>query len=499
MEYTSIMKTKIFLPLAVILLLLSSCSGSLVEMNNNPNALTHLDNEYLFANAIKTTFGNAQNHRKLMLFFGAQYSHCYVVPHNTGRPHDQYRDQLYTDDYMEVVRRSFADPIRLINVVRLETQEGPGKNELRHAMANVVAICNYTRITDLYGDIPYTEGGWGNTGQLLPRYDAQEFIYKSMMDTLKAAIEIIRNGDPEKAYPGFDPLYDNELEYWARFANSFRLRLAMRARFADPAYCEQVIRECLEEDLIETNEQGARLFSLNDQYHYNAWSETYKVMPWKISKKLVDWLIDSHDPRLTYWVAPNINGEYKGLENGLDELVFSSVDWDEISGPAEGLYSATMPVDFLNAAEVWLNRAEAELVLDGPHANDYYQQAIRLAMEQWQIPEDSIDRFINEAPEATLFGDKENMLRQIGTQKWLALLPNFTESYSEIRRLGYPVIPKRTASYLDKGVTDGVLPKRFLYPNEEISLNEKNVMEAIARQGPNKITTPVWWDVRDID
>jgi len=120
-------------------------------------------------------------------------------------------------------------------------------------------------------------------------------------------------------------------------------------------------------------------------------------------------------------------------------------------------------------------------------------------MSLWKIPQDSINRFINEEPEATLFGDEENMLRQIGTQKWLALITNFTESYTEIRRLGYPVIPRRTDPFLDAGVTDGYLPKRFLYPPEEISLNQKNVEEAIERQGPNKITTPVWWDVRDTD
>jgi hypothetical protein len=158
-----------------------------------------------------------------------------------------------------------------------------------------------------------------------------------------------------------------------------------------------------------------------------------------------------------------------------------------------------MPVHYLTAAEVYLNKAEAELILGGSNANEYYQKAIVLAMSLWDVPLTSIDQYLANSPEATLYDtdDIETKLRKIGNQKWLALVTNFTEAYTEIRRLGYPEIPQRKESDgLDLGVTNGYLPKRFLYPLEEISLNEKNAKEAIERQGPNLITTAVWWDVR---
>jgi len=486
---------KYIIPVLFLSCILGACSESLDEINIDPNRVTEIDDAYLFSSAVKNTFGSVQNERKLQLYFGSQYSHFYVVRNNSGRPHDKYLDYLFTDDYNVAMKGSFTNAIKYSNKVVSMTSEKGTNNKLRNAMAKVVSICNYTRITDLYGNIPYTEGGWGDIGVLSPKYDEQEYIYKNMMNTLKECIEIIKNGDPLDGYEDFDPLFDNHLENWTKFANSMRLRLAIRARFAAPEYSERVIAECLQDDLIENNDENARLFSLNDAYHYNQWSETWKVMPWKMSKYLVDWLSNSHDPRLTFWVAPNINGEYKGIENGMADDLFVTIKWEEISDPAPKLYAGDMPVHFLTAAEVSFNKAESELIINGSDANNYYQDGIRQTMSLWNIPLDSIDRFINEEPEGTLFGDTENMLRQIGTQKWLSLITNFTEAYSEIRRLDYPVIPKRTDSWLEKGDTDGYLPKRFLYPLEEISLNPEHVNEAIAQQGPNEITTRVWWDV----
>ncbi len=496
MKILSIAK-KIF-PVVAVSLLLGGCYSDFKDMNKNPNALTTLDNEYLFSNAVKKTFLDTRTEWKLMLHFGSQYSHFYVVPNNTTRPHDTYKDNLYTEDYFEVFSYSYTGPLKLSNeVVRLTQEGGEQENTLRNALAQIVSVVNYARLTDLFGDIPYTEGGWGREGILSPKYDAQKFIYEDMMTRLQGAVEIIRNGDPGEAYPGFDPLYDNDLAAWVRFANSFRLRLALRARFADPDYCEEVIKECLLEDLIEQPEENAQIVRYDNPDLYNNWNWVYSTLPWKMSEKLVDWLENTSDPRLQAWVEPTPFGEYRGVLNGLTDLEFSKVYWDSISGPTKALYARDMPVWFLTAAEVKFMHAEAALMgLDDGDINMYYQEGIRLAMEQWDIPDTAIDRFIEEVPEATLTGDEENMLRQISTQKWLSFATNYVQAYTSIRRTGYPEIPRRTAPWLDPGVTNGYLPKRFKYPKKEIAINQNNVMEAIERQGPNEIFTPVWWDVK---
>jgi hypothetical protein len=354
-------------------------------------------------------------------------------------------------------------------------------------------------MTDLFGDMPYSEGGYGQTGNLLPEYDPQSFIYEDMIEKLGASIQAMKTGDAEDAFPGFDPLFNNDLEKWVRFSNALRLRLAMRMRFANPTLASTVIQQCTEEPLMVSNEDNAQIITYDDPDLYNQWYSHFQMTPWKMSRKLVDWLKATNDPRLYVWVEQNTYGDYVGAENGLNEIAWSQMPWDSISDPTPALYARDMPVYFMCAAETRFYTAEATLLglNPGGDANALYQEGIRLAMEQWNVEPDSITNFINNIPIATLSGDLETALEQIGTQLWLSLVTNFIESYSSIRRLGYPVIPNRTDEWLDKGETNGVLPKRFLYPYDEVATNSANVQEAIDRQGPNELTTPVWWDVRD--
>ena len=76
-------------------------------------------------------------------------------------------------------------------------------------------------------------------------------------------------------------------------------------------------------------------------------------------------------------------------------------------------------------------------------------------------------------------------------------MSNEVEGWSSIRRTGYPVIAKRLAPDFSLGVSDGELPKRLKYPVTETNINKYNNAEAVEEQGPDLITTPLWWDVRD--
>jgi hypothetical protein len=500
MKKSRIMKAYkvIFLTLGLGFVFLG-CERDLETINTNPNAVSEMDPAYLFSNAVKKTFRDEQWGNVLQLRFGAQYSHFYMVPHNTARPYDQYRDHFFTDTYFESLSNTYTGPIKLINEVIRLTSEGVHENELRKSLADVVAVCNYMKMTDLFGDVPYTEGGYGLEGILLPKYDAQSFIYEDMLARLEAALAVIKAGDPMEAYPGFDPLYDNNLEHWARFTNSLRLRMAMRIRFVDESQASRIIQDCMEEQLVSSNEQNARIITNDDPDLYNRWNRHYEIIPWKVSQKLVDWLSSTNDPRLAAWVKPNSYGAYAGAINGLNELAWSVMPWDSLSDPTTALYARDMPVWFLCASETKFYEAEAALIglNPGADANQLYREGIRLAMEKWEIHSDTIELFLESEATATLSGELEPALEQIGTQLWLSLATNFVESYNSIRRLGYPLIPRRTDPWLDPGVTDGYLPKRLLYPYNEEATNSTNLQEAIDRQGPNEVTTAIWWDIRD--
>jgi hypothetical protein len=321
------------------------------------------------------------------------------------------------------------------------------------------------------------------------------------MDQLKNSLEILKTADPSQAYPGADPVYDNDLNKWKCFANSLRLRLAMRARFVDPAGSAAVIAECMDEPFIENNDGnfGLKYQESENPELYNPWYDLRKHQNWKMSDKFVEWLKSTNDPRLMIFIDTTKNGGYKGFINGLNDQEQSKYQWDDYSNPKPALYAKDMPQNVMCASEVWFLRAEAALFGLGPgDANLLYQEGIRKNMLQWKVPADQIAAFLSAEPEATLNGTDDNKFRQIGTQMWIAFTPNFVEAWSNIRRTGYPVIPQRTdPNVYSLGVTNGILPTRFKYSSSEYRTNKANLDAAIQLQGPDLIDTPLWWDVRN--
>jgi len=498
------MKTYILLLISALLLLVtaSSCTEDFEEINTDPNRLTEIDPEFLFASGIRHTFRD--NNSTLHYRFCAQYSHALVGTRIDKKP-DEYVVILSENLYNNIFNGIYGGGIRYANEVLRLTSEGKYQNEVRYAMADVIAVINYGKLTDAFGDVPYFDGGWGQLGFLKPSYDSQEDIYTDLLARLKEDIAIIKNADPENAFPGADPIFDNDLSKWVRFTNSLRLRLAMRIRHVDSGLAQTVINECMTEPLMEENDQNATFqnYDKDDSGLYNPWFGTWEYMQFKASEKFVEFLRSSNDPRLQAFISENSNGDYLGMPNGLAEDAFSAWNITNSSTLTENLLARDVPLFMMTCSEIWFLRAEAALFNLAPgDANQLYQTGIRKSLEQWNVTEAEITQFLNES-HASLNGTEEQQFEQIGNQMWVAFTPNFVEAYANIRRTGYPVIPKRTSPDLLKGHTDGVLPSRIRYPIEEELNNSDNVKIALERQGINPIpglgdviSTPVWWDVR---
>jgi hypothetical protein len=475
----------------VLLVVLSSCQNLLDDIYDNPNAVTEIDDAALFTNAVRSLLfqtASTSGYR-----FAGQHAH-YLVAGSTARRPDQYGDN-FDDDYYGMYSNFYGGVIRHIEDVLQITSEGETKNEVRHAMADVIAVMGFAVITDAYGDVPYTEGGKGKTGDILtPKYDTQQFIYSDMISRLAHDIDVLKNSDPRNGYPGSDPLFENDLSKWVKLANSFRLRLAMRLRYADNTLSRKVVADCLAEPLMEDPSDDASL--IQTEGNGNRWYSYKTGYPLiKVSEMMVNQLTGTSDPRLPVFVSKDANGKYEGQLNGLTDMAFGASKFESKSNMGDAISSKDSKYYVMTAAETWLLRAEAALAYDGDavKANDYYRMGIETSLKQWKVDTADILNFLA-GPTGTLTGTVKQMEEQIGTQMWIALTPDYFEGWSYIRRMGYPVIEERRALYLERGVTKGMMPSRFKYSSHEISTNGTNVQEAIDRQGPNSIATPVWWD-----
>lgn len=489
---------------------LTNCEERWEEMNTDPNRLTDLPDEYLFTSAVRGAFNDASGN--LQLNFGGQYAHVYIS-NNWVREIDKY-DGVWNHDYAEhCFSGVYNSSIRnVVEVLKLTSEGEKYENSWRNVQAQIIGIISFSRLTDMFGDIPYTEGGMAKYGIEEPVYDRQEDIYKDMVERLDNCIAILEEPEAvEHIYPAVvDPIFKGDLESWIRLGNSYRLHLAMRARFADPGSYEPVITECLTLPLIESNTQNP-ILETSDSHSdlYNPWYWTWQSSQEGIynlvwSEKFINTLAETNDPRLSFFAGKNPDGIYLGMPNGLTDEAFSAFNKKNASIPTGEFFAKDQPIYMITAAQVWLLRAETALFNingAGGDANLMYQTAIRLAMEQWNIDSDSIDTFLASEPEATLYGDQENRFRQISTQMWIASIPNAFESWCTIRRTGYPVIPQRTGPLLSPGITNGYMPRRVSYPvTKEKTINGENRQEAIDRLpgGEDLLDARIWWDVRDI-
>jgi len=507
---TMINPVKVILILAIVISGLTNCTERWEEMNTDPNRLTDLPDEYLFTSAVRGAFNDARG--DIHVNFGGQYGHVYIAS-NWEREVDKYNgfgtrdypEQVFSGVYNSSIRNS-------VEVLKLTSEGEEYENKWHNVQAQFIAIIGFSRLTDMFGDVPYNEGGMAKYGIEQPVYDKQEDIYADMVERLKNCINTLKEpGAEEHIYaPDVDPIFKGDIDKWIRFANSYRLHLAMRARFVDPGNYEPIIAECLSLPLIESNDQNPTLETSDAKSDlYNPWYWTWQSSQEGIynlvwSEKFINTLKETNDPRLSFFASKNPDGIYRGMPNGLNDEAFSAFNKKNASIPTGEFFAKDQPIYMITAAQIWLYRSEAALFNisgAGGDANHMYQTAIELAMEQWDIDTDSIDTYLAEEEEASLFGDQENMFRQISTQMWITSVPNAFESWCTIRRSGYPVIPQRTSPIFSQGITNGYMPTRVTYPlTKERTINGDNIDEAIARisGGEDKLDAKLWWDVRDI-
>jgi hypothetical protein len=373
------------------------------------------------------------------------------------------------------------------------------EHPMQYAVADIMAVVGFAKLTDAFGDVPYFNGGWGVTGELSPPYDSQREIYLDMIDRLGMDIETLKQADGTVGLIGQDPIYKDDPDLWIRFANSLRLRLAMRMRHVEPDIAGETITECLEEPLMTSNLHDAVQFGIegDNSQLFSPWYGTFSYYNFRISDKIVAQLSSTNDPRLSFYADTISDGTYKGFVNGLTEEAFSVVIDEEHSYPGEYLVGQGAATYLMTAAEIAFLQAESALFgLGGTDANAHYRKGIELAMQRVGVSEEDIESFLA-SETATLSGTQEEQFEQICTQMWLAFVPNTAEAFSMMRRTGYPDIPIRDGVILDRGDTEGELPSRMIYPLSEKLRNGENVQQAIDNlDGGDELKSRIWWDVR---
>ena len=143
-------------------------------------------------------------------------------------------------------------PEAVKNIVALENIADNDPELVNYsAIAKVLRVETFLKLTDCYGDVPYFEGGQGYYQSIFsPKYDRQEAIYNDFFERLDGALAQF---DASKSSPSTDCYFGGDVEKWKRFAASLKLRVAMRLIKVKPDVAQQKAREAFAAGVMTSN------------------------------------------------------------------------------------------------------------------------------------------------------------------------------------------------------------------------------------------------------
>ena len=228
--------------LSVILfsLVIYSCTGSFDKWNTNPDQATAemMERDNLFTGSF---FVQMQKNVMPIAQEGVCGDDAYQISINLlGDAYAGYMGNLLTkkgtahynmiSEWRDVpFERAFVGVMPAWKTIHDKAQES---DPLAFSMATIVKVAAMHRITDMYGPIPYKE--FGTTFE----YDSQKDVYYAFFEELDAAIDVLTDyvtKNPGGKYMAdYDNVFDGNVTNWVKFANTLRLRLAMRIVYVEP-------------------------------------------------------------------------------------------------------------------------------------------------------------------------------------------------------------------------------------------------------------------------
>lgn len=485
----------------LVLVAASACDNSkLTSVNKNPNSPEQVSASLLFPTATISSVRMARSGMEItpsafvhwpQYFSEYQYPQISYYDFRTGTA-DGWWNTWYTgpvEDLTQALRQAVA-----------------AKRPNQIAPILIMRAFDYSIMTGIWGDIPFTQANQADNSNITPVYDKQQVIYDSLLTNLKDAAAML--GGDGLGFGDQDPVYQGDPTEWKKFANSLHARLGLNLSNVDAARAKTEVAAAIAAGGFTSNADNAQINWPGDNINDNPWYDTEKEGNGtrddaRLSVTFVDSLKHLNDPRLAVFARPvqdptcgpakfctAVNaGDYRGMPNGL--LAGDAGNWGPRSSrPGLQVFNAKQPSYIMTYAEFSFIKAEAaERGWISGSAAQFYQDGITAAMQQWGVSAGAIATYL--AQPAVAYKGGQAGLAQIGVQKWIALFTQGYEAWSEWRRTGFPNLTPA----LNAATPDGQLPRRVLYPQTEQSFNNANLQAAITAQGgSDALNKRLWLD-----
>ena len=494
---------------------ISACTDKFEEYNTDTSRLTELD-----ASAVGNAFAASQDRGTMFswqlfnsLFGDLQAQYFGNIAQNF--PSDR---NVMVGNWLNGAFNGFYNQVpALLGVLENTAPGGKAANPAVYAIANIWKVRMYQPMTDYWGPIPYSAVG---NGLKQVDYDAQDVIYKDFLTTLAKSTADLQAYKGKNVLGNNDLIYAGDVDKWILFANTLRLRMAIRISGVEPALAKTNAEAAVAGDVMETNAHDAYVKTtannINSMNQATAWNE------FRMSAAMESVLTGYEDPRMTKYYAPieGTTSTYKGIRNGYTqvELGLPENQNTKLSNVNDRFLPAnqnTNPFEIMMSAEAWFLRAEGALKgwnMGTGTAKTFYEKGIETSMKQWGISDPAaiaaytastktpiavtgavVSPALTDIP-VVWSADASKQLEQIITQKWIALWPNGVEAWAEYRRTGFPKLYPRMNSESLFVAKDQVV-RRVPYTIGESQVNAAGVATGVAKLGgAYNEATRLWWN-----
>jgi SusD/RagB-like outer membrane lipoprotein len=526
------MKNKILLIITLCIVVVTSCTKDFEEINKNPFFPTQTDIGPLFNTVVQS----------LQLGWDEQfYLHnetLYGITELAAKTAVGFDNiTIGTEQAWGNYYRALAHIREIENRFDEMEVEAEALNNVRAQLKVILAYKTF-RLTDFFGDVPFFEAGKGfeSLDFVRPAFDSQEEIYKFLLDELQWVEDNINtfpnpetpSGTPYLSFGEFDNFFEGDMMLWRKFANSLRLRHAMRMVEKDPGFATPILKDIIENDL-PVIEQGqdvgmwpGRQNWLNQGVNWSFREHNKLRLGSNIWNNLSEHdSIDGSgifDPRARIFFETNNAGEWAvfpqvppagtepsgGIPYGMQRDNNYSIKG------AANIYSpfnyylirdeAFIPEPILTAAEVGYLKAEAYLrglgvALNPGAAEAEYTLALVSSIKFWQSMVTGSPIWVNQPPilsEGEIFAvtnhprlsifNTTEKLELVYAQRWLDNFRQPWEAFALWRRTGRTPRTGDAPEYY-----------RFAYPPSEAENNPDNWSAQVGRMGEDSEKVKVWW------
>lgn len=504
---------------ALAVVSICGCTKNFEQFNTNPAAATQeqmLGDNALTVSLIKDmihTLADGQQNNSQMIdqMIGSEYgghTACITGWGNAGNFYT-YNPRI---NWIEVPFNTIMPQIYTGFFKIASVTEGKG---LAYQWASLIRIAATMRLSDIYGPVPYSKV---TGGDFAVEYDNLPDLYNAMFADLEKVIEAmtaaVSTGDDTSSLRDADCIYGGDFSKWVKFANTLKLRMAIRISGVNPTLAKQMAESAVSHaygTLSQASDCAWSTYNDGMNPYYRA-AYTWNDGEIRVSANITSYLSGYHDPRLAVY-ATSTDGIYEGARNGVYHDAASTAAHQALSNVN---FTESTPLLVMSASEAYFLRAEG--ALNGWNmvgtAKQLYEEGVRVSMEERGV---SLGSYLTSAGTPAYHNcsfngslssaavtsvsnvynegaSKAENLERILIQKWIASFPNGWERWADFRRTGYPKMFPVINNLNTDGVSTEKGMRRLPYPQSEYNTNTENVNAAVKMLGGNDTAaTNLWW------